>query len=258
MRLPIALALVATSVPAAFAEDGESYDKEPVVFAQRRLVMAPNLIRPELSFFVGQYGADADTTVGFGVVVDWTPIDKLQIGAVASPVVAPETDAGEPGLYARYLFLDGAFQLAGQIGYNYQDPGPGVIGLAVPMRFDLNPAAHLDLHPGIGIDLPDSGEKTYVDLEVDLGLGISFTRALYMELSTGLSAPQFDFDLASVPLGLELGYSIKGAEETAWIDIFLRANFDAFLLPNAPEGSDTVNLDVWTIALGGRATFGLD
>lgn len=253
--------LVATPIaaPVAFADDddGEAYDHEKLVYGQRRLVMAPGLLRPDVAFIVSQTGADSDTAIGFGVLVDWTPIDKLQVGAVATPRISPDADVNDPQLNVRYLLLDGGFQLAVLGAYTFSDPG--AIHLGVPLRFRLNDAARLDLSPILDLNLPPEDGDLVVDLNVLLSAGISLTRALYLDVSTGIVIPDFDFDLAAIPLGLEVGYSIPGGDsDTAFIDIFLRARFDAFLLPNAPEGSDALNLDVWSIALGGRFHVGLD
>jgi len=257
----IATTFAALSAPvittAALADDGdeEAYTSETVVYSQRRLVMAQGLIRPELSLFVADFGDD--TAVGFGVKVDWTPIDKLQVGAVASPRLSPSTYAGDPMLYARYQLLEGAAQVAVQAGYTFTDPGPGVIHLGVPLRFGINPASRIDITPLFIIDLPSDGEDTAFGLSVPISLGVSLTRAIYLDLTTGIDIPDFDFDLASIPLGLEVGYSLK-SEEDAFIDLFLSVSFADFVRPSAPEGTDAASLDFWKIAIGGRGHFGLE
>ncbi len=264
----VAAAIVPTVVTStSFAqEEDEAYTTETVVYSQRRLVMAPTLVRPELVFFLqnlpgtGDNGDD-EIGVGFGVKVDWTPIDKLQVGATASPRLSPETDANDPSIYARYLLLDKApVQLALQAGYTFTDPSPGSIQLGVPLRIPLTPAARLDVSPFVYIDLPNdnNGDKVWANLSVPLSLGVSLTRALYLDVMTGFDLPHFDGDLASMPLGLEVGYSIKGGEESAFIDILLRFRFDSFIRPNAPEGVDAVNTDNWFLGLGARAHFGYE
>ncbi len=269
--------LLAASVAAAIAptlvtstsfaqEDDEAYTTETVVYSQRRLVMATALVRPELSFFLKNVpattpGEDDEIGIGFGVGVDWTPIDKLQVGALGSPTVSPEAAANNPSIYVRYLLLDKApVQLALQAGYTFTDPSPGSIQLGVPLRIPLTPASRLDVSPSVDINLPNDGnnDKSSVDLNVPISLGISLTRALYLDLQTGFNLPDFDGDKANIPLGLELGYGLKGAEESAFIDIFLRFRFDEFLLPNAPEGVDAINTDNWFLALGARVHFGYD
>lgn len=266
----LATSLAALSTPVitstAFAEDGveEAYTSETVVYSQRRLVMAQGLLRPELSFFVAGIevptatGSETDTAVGFGVKVDWTPIEKLQIGAVASPRLSPSTAAGDPMLYARYQLLEGAAQVAVQAGYTFTDPSPGIVHLGVPLRLAINPASRIDITPLLTIDLPPSGGEVSFGLSLPVSLGVSLTRALYLDLQTGIDIPDFDFDLASIPLGLEIGYSLKGAEETAFIDLFLNVGFANFVRPGAPEGTDTTSLDFWKVAIGGRAHFGLE
>lgn len=262
-------ALVTSSLPATvFAEDGdeEGYLTEPVVFAQRRLVMAAGQIRPDASIYFAQFGADSDTFIGINALVDWAPIEKLQVGALAVPLLlSPDAEYGDPMLYARYLLLDGNFQLAVEGGYTFSNLGddeeggsPGAIHLGVPLRYALNPAARLDFRPVLVLNLPPSGGDLVADLNLGLSLGVSLTRNIYIDVTTGLAIPDFDFDLASIPLGLEVGYSLEGNENAAFIDIYLSAGFDAFLLPNAPEGADALNLDVWTIALGGRFHFALE
>lgn len=255
-----------TSTSFAQEEDDEAYTTETVVYSQRRLVMAPTLVRPDLVFFIQNLpgaGDDGDDEigVGFGVQVDWTPIDKLQVGATAAPRLSPETDANNPSIYVRYLLLDKApVQLAVQAGYTFTDPSPGLIQLGVPLRIPLTPAARLDVSPFVYLDLPDdgNGDKLWANLAIPLSLGVSLSRSIYLDVQTGLNLPHFDGDLASIPLGLELGYSIKGAEESAFIDILLRFRFDGFILPNAVEGQDTVNADNWFLGLGARAHFGYE
>ncbi len=258
----IATSLAALSAPiittASFAEDGdeEGYVSEPVVYSQRRLVMAAGLIRPELSLFVAGFGDD--TAVGFGVEIDWTPIDKLQIGAVASPRLSPSTYAGDPMLYARYLLLDGGAQIAVQAGYTFTDPSPGMLHLGVPLRFAINPASRIDITPLLTIDLPASGGKTEFGLSLPVSLGVSLTRAIYLDLTSGIDIPDFDFERSAIPLGLEVGYSLKGGEESAFIDLFLSVSFANFVRPSAPEGTDSASLDFWKVAIGGRGHFGLE
>lgn len=254
------IAALLSSLPATVhAEDGdeEGYVKEPVVFAQRRLVLAQGLLRPDASFYLQQFVDGGDTYVGFNAAVDWAPIEKLQVGALAVPLLlSPDADYGDPMIYARYLLLDGNFQLAVEGGYTFSDPG--AIHLGVPLRYHLNTAAHLDFHPVLDLNLPPEGGDLVADLNLGLSLGVSLTRAIYIDVVTGLILPDFDFDAASIPLGLEVGYSLEGNEGAAFIDIYLRAAFDRFLLPNAPEGADTLNLDAWSVALGGRFHFALE
>ncbi|MCB0257559.1 MAG: hypothetical protein KDI55_27870, partial [Anaerolineae bacterium] len=133
-------ALTLTSLPtASFADDGDdtSYDHEKAVFAQRRLVMAPGLLRPDVSFFAQDLGSD--TGIGLGIIVDWTPIDKLQVGGTLRPLFSPDTDVNDPELHARYLLVDGGFQLAVEAGFTFSDPG--VINIGVPLRYRINDAA---------------------------------------------------------------------------------------------------------------------
>lgn len=258
----IATSLAALAGPlvstAAFADDGdeEAYTTETVVYSQRRLTMAPNLIRGELSLFVAGFGDD--TAVGFGVEIDWTPIDKLQVGAVASPRLSPDTYAGDPSLYVRYQLLEGAAQVAVQAGYTFTDPSPGIAHIGVPLRFAINPASRIDITPLLTIDLPAEGQDTSVGLSLPVSLGVSLSRAIYLDLQTGIDIPDFDFDLSSIPLALEVGYSLKGAEESAFIDIFLNVGFSNFVRPGAPEGTDTASLDFWKVAIGARGHFGLE
>jgi len=258
----IATSLAAFSAPlistAAMADDGdeEAYTTETVVYSQRRLTMAPNIIRGELSLFVAGFGND--TAVGFGVEVDWTPIDKLQVGAVASPRLSPSTYAGDPSIYVRYQLLEGAAQVAVQASYTFTDPSPGIAAIGVPLRFAINPASRIDITPLLTIDLPASGEKTSVGVSLPISLAVSLSRSIYLDLQTGIDIPDFDFELASIPLGLEVGYSLKGAEESAFVDIFLNIGFANFVRPGAPEGVDATSTDFWKVAIGARGHFGLD
>jgi len=251
--------LTSSLTTTALAEDGDdAYDAEPVVYGQRRLVLAPGVLRPEASLYFSQLGANSDTNIGLDIAVEYAPLEKLQVGILSAPRLTPNAGVDAVSLYARYLLLDGGFQLALEGGYTFHDAGPGSLHLGVPLQYVLNDAARLVFLPFLDLNLPPSGGDLTVDLDLGVSLGISLTRAIYLDVTTGFVLPQFKSDLARVPLGLELGYSLEGNEGAAYVDFFLRARFDAFLLPSAPAGSDTLNLDAWSIGIGGRFHFALD
>lgn len=253
-----AAALTMSMAPLAHAEDEEGDDTESVVYAQRDITLATGLVRPEgMLSFTRISGVD-DTFIRLDALAAWAPIKHLEVGALAVPLaLSPEVDYGNPRLYARYQLTDGAFQVAPELGFEFNKSN--VLSLGVPMRFKVNPAAYIDVRPFILFDFPGSddpdGTETVVSLAIPIEVAISATRNIYASIQTGLYVPDFDFDFAFMPLGLEVGYSLPSAADTAWIDIYLGFRFDGFL--NLGPG-DAISTDVWTLGLGGRFHFGLE
>jgi hypothetical protein len=250
----------------AQADDGEEGSGiEPVVYGQRGITLEKGQLRPEGALVLSKTFS-SDIAFGIIAMVDWAPIDKLEIGVTAAQInLTPEAEYGDTRLGARYKLLDGGFQLAAEAGFTFSNDKTThghAIDIGVPLRFFLNKAARLDIGPRVALNLPasGSGDKLRADLELAVGLAVSLTRNIYLDVKTGLVAPEFKFDQASIPLSLEVGYSIEGDGGAAWIDIFLRGVFPTFLyLGDAVPGFlDTVNLNPWVIGLGARLHFGLE
>lgn len=247
-----------TVAPLAHAEDEEGEDTESVVYAQRDIVLATGLIRPEGMLSFTRISGIDDTFIRLDALAAWAPIKHLEVGALAVPLaISPEAEYGDPRLYARYQLTDGAFQIAPEIGFVFNKANELSIG--APMRFKVNPAAYIDVRPFLIVDFPGSddpdGTDTILSLAIPVEVAISATRNIYAAIQTGLYVPDFNFDLGFVPLGLEVGYSLPSAADTAWIDIYLGFRFDGFLRTGP---GDAISTDVWTLGLGGRFHFGLE
>lgn len=246
-----------TVAPLAHAED-EGDETESIVFAQRDIVLAPGLIRPEGMFVFAQPGPGLDLHISLDAGAAWAPIKHLEVGALAVPLaISPEAEFGDPRLYARYQVTKGAFQLAPELGFVFNKAN--ILSIGAPMRFKVSPAAFIELRPTILIDLPGSddpdGTETAFGLSVPLDIAFSLTRNLYLTVMTGFELPDFDGD-GFIPLGLQVGYSLPNEADTAWIDLFVDFRFSAFA-PLA-EGADVPYTDAWMLGLGARFHFGLE
>lgn len=258
---PLAAAAALTTLtvaPLAHAEDEEGEDTESVVYAQRDIVLATGLVRPEGMLSFSRFPPSEDTFIRLDARAAWAPIKHLEVGALAVPLaLSPDVDYGDPRLYARYQLTDGAFQIAPEIGFVFNKANELSIG--APMRFKVNPAAYIDVRPFLIVDFPGSddpdGTETIASLAIPVEIAISATRNIYASIQTGLYVPDFNFDFGTVPLGLELGYSLPSGEDTAWIDIYLGFRFNSFL---STGPGDAINTDSWTLGLGGRFHFGLE
>lgn len=247
-----------TVAPLAHAEDEEGEDTESVVYAQRDIVLATGLVRPEGMFSITKISGIDDTFIRFDARAAWAPIKNLEVGALAVPLaLSPEVEYGDPRLYARYQLTEGGFQIAPEVGFVFNKANE--LSLGAPMRFKVNPAAFIDVRPFVIFDFPGSddpdGTETIVSLAIPVEIAISATRNIYASIQTGLYVPDFDFDLGGVPLGLQVGYSLPSGEDTAWIDLYLGFRFDNFLRTGP---GDAISTDIWTLSLGGRFHFGLE
>lgn len=253
-----ALAAMTFSAPmVAHADDDEDEDTESIVYAQRDIVLSTGLLRPEGAFSFSKFGGD-DLFIRLDAGAAWAPIKNLQVGALAAPIaLSPDVEYGNPRLYARYQLTEGAFQIAPELGFVFNKAN--ILSVGVPMRFKINPAARLDVHPFLLIDLPGSddldGTETAFGLSIPVELAISLTRSIYLAVQTGFELPNFDGD-GFIPLGLQLGYSLPNEADTAWIDLYLGFRFNIFM-PLSPE-LDAPNTDSWTLALGAAFHFSLE
>ncbi|HRE87831.1 MAG TPA: hypothetical protein PK095_01715 [Myxococcota bacterium] len=246
-----------TVAPLAHAED-EGEDTESIVYAQRDIVLSTGIIRPEGMFSFQQPGAGQDLHIRLDAGADWAPIKNLQVGALAVPLsISPDADYGDPRLYVRYQLTEGAFQIAPELGFVFNKAN--ILSIGAPMRFKINPAARIDVSPMFLVDLPGSddadGTETRFGLSIPVEVAISLTRSLYLAVMTGFELADFDGD-GVIPLGLQFGYSLPSAADTAWIDLFLDFRFNAFI-PLA-DGADVPYTDYWTLGLGARFHFGLE
>jgi len=249
--VPLSIAALLTplfTVPALAEDGGDGVESE--VFAQRDIVLEKGIIRPEGVLGFSKYPGNDEIFVQIFAGADWAPIKNLQVGALAVPfTLSPETEYGNPRLYARYRVLDGALQLAPELGFTFN--GANILDLGLPVQFTINKAAYLRIAPTLSIDLKAKEDR--LSLYVPVSLAISATRNIYVALQTALNIPAFDFDFASIPLGVEVGYSI-GKGDAAYADLFLQLEFPSFLTPN---GTETLNADAFMVGLGGRFHFGL-
>lgn len=251
------LASMSIAGPIAHAED-DGEDVESIVYAQRNIVLATGLVRPEGMLSFTRISGIDDTFIRLDARAAWSPIKNLEVGALAVPLaLSPDVEYGNPRLYARYRVLEGAFEIAPELGFEFNKSN--VLTVGVPMRAKLNPAAYIEFAPFLVVDFPGSddpdGTETQVGFALPVEIAISVMRQLYISFHTGLNLPDFDFDLASIPLMLEVGYSLPSGADTAWIDIYLGFGFPGFL--NLGPG-DALNTDIWTAGLGARFHFGLE
>jgi hypothetical protein len=261
-----ALAAMTFSAPmVAHADDDEEEDTESIVYAQRDIVLSTGLLRPYGTFTFAKYPpnvpiASDDLFIGLNAGAAWSPIKNLEVGALAVPLsISPDAEYGDPRLYVRYQLTEGAFQIAPELGFVFNKAN--ILSVGAPMRFKINPAARLDLRPMFLIDLPGSddpdGTETAFGLSIPVEVAISLTRSLYLEVQTGFELPNFDVsEVAYIPLGLQLGYSLPNEADTAWIDIYLGFKFNAFI--PLMDGADVPSTRSWTLSLGAAFHFGLD
>jgi hypothetical protein len=238
----LAAALLApTFATKAFAEDGE----EPAVYAQRDIILQKDLIRPEAMLGFSKFAGVDDLYIQVFGSAAWSPATNLQVGALAVPLtISPDTEYGDPRLYARYRVLDGDIQLAPELGFTFN--GANILDLGLQTQFTLNKASFVRVAPTLTIDFEADAKR--FGLEVPVELAISASRQIYGAFRTGLYVPQFDFDIASIPLGVEVGYSFA-KNDVAWFDLYAQFTLPALITPTADE---MFHADTFMIGLGGR------
>lgn len=255
--LPALVGLTLLAPHAARAEEG---GEEPysIVYAQRPLTLDAKkfVFTGALGFgkteHVDKLGVDLNLSIDYGVMKD------LTVGALLVPLgLSPKVEYGNPFIYGRYQFMHGKIELAAELGASIPVVKDTHFGLAPGVRaaFIINDAAKLDV--GLFVDL-SFDDPVVTRLDIPLALAISFTRELFFEVRTGVQMAKFKPELLTIPLGVELGYSIAKGHDEPFIDVFLGFGFPEFLGPETKatttgvETSTGLHTGDWDLEVGAR------
>ena len=122
------------------------------------------------------------------------------------------------------------------------------LGVGLPVWYNFSDAFQLQTGLFYGMTLTDPISH---GLTVPLLFNYNITDEVHVALRTGLSIPfQNTGDTMSIPLGVEGGYALRGANNRPMLDLLAYFTFPSFLVPGS--SGDKVFTDLWTAGLTGR------
>lgn len=183
---------------------------------------------------------------GFGV------LDQLEVGANVAPLqLSPEFAYGNPSVYGRYQFLRGdQLQLSGQVSVTIPVRDGSKLGFTVGAPLWFNFTDLLQLQTGVFYNASLTDPYSH-GLSVPLRLNFNLNDNVHV---AGLTGFGFNFDAPGksldIPLGLEGGYAIAGANNRPMLDLVAQFQFPSFLTPGSD--GDVVNTSLWLASLQAR------
>lgn len=265
MKQRFLLVAAVTSLCTVFAGEAAAQQNSgdyPVRLVSRPQTIPARTLRLDGQIFATHLSACASTGIGtfcasatstnlnlggaFGIT------NEFEVGATVAPLqLTEEFLYNNPSLYGRYQFFNAnGLQAAGQLtawipvrsGSNF------AVNVAVPVWYNFTD--QFQLQTGLSYSLTLSDPLTH-SLAVPLLFNFNVTDEIHVALRTGLNLPFKDTgDTLSVPLGLEAGYALRGANNRPMLDILAQFSFPSFLVPGS--AGDKVVTELWTTGLTGR------
>lgn len=202
----------------------------------------------------GRLSIGRDTAVALHAGVELGIVEDFTIGALVFPLqLTPETQYGDAALYGLYRFLRGDVEIAGALGLTLpslpnSDP---VLSLGLPIRVHVSHRVRFDTGPSMAFAF---GDETHASLFIPFSLSINPGARFLFGMDTGLSFPDMDFDLTTVPLGLAFGYTV-GRQEGAFADLWVHFEWPALWTPGL---DDAFHANVWQLSFLVDSYFDLD
>lgn len=254
------------ATPAATEAPSSGGGKNPTAYAKRGLTMAPGTVRVDFSnagfgitdspgiaalgggsrgLTLGYNGADLSVALGLGASIGI--IENLEAGLMLIPLnLSPNAGFGNMGLYGRYRFVSGSFELGGQVALTIPTEGGFGLSFGLPMLIRLSDSVRLDTGVVLNLALDPA---TAVGLGVPLLLAFQISDPFWFGIRTGLNLGNFEAvgDTIGVPLGVAAGYSVAMNGTASLLDITGEFTLTQFINSGHP---DTIVPDNFAIILG--------
>lgn len=178
--------------------------------------------------------------IGGGIGVGVT--DDVELGGLLLPVrVTPDSDLDDLELYARFAFLDGTFEMAGQVTVQVPTQTETGLGLGLPMLIHVGDVLRIDTGAEAEI-------LFWEDTVVSLDLPLAFTWDLGQRGFLGLRTGAYFWDMATltVPAGIH-GGGILGSGQVDLAGWFI---WPGFL---ATERDDALDVNTFELGFGVNA-----
>ena len=186
---------------------------------------------------------DAEQTwawLGLGLAVG--VIDEVELGALLLPVrLTPDADIDDLEMYGRFAFLEGDFEMAGQVTLQLPTQTEFGLGLGLPMLVHATSALRIDT--GFEVEML-FWDATVVNVDLPLALTWDIGRGGFLGLRTGMYV--WDMGELIVPTGLHGG----GVVADGRVDIAGWFMWPAFLHTG---GDDPFELDTFELGFGVNA-----
>ncbi len=194
-------------------------------------------------------GDDARVDLGLGVGFGAT--DDLELGALFLPLAfAPSgrDSFQDMEFYGRYRLLKGETEFGVQVGARLPIASEELrMGVGLPVLARLGETLRLDTGMELEVELYDGDAGgTVVSLDAPAALNVMLMPHVFFGGRTGFYWRDFKTEGLSIPLGVQGGATLGGG----MVDLLTWFHFPAFLRPDAAEGADTINLDLWEFGVG--------
>ncbi|MEM1414750.1 MAG: hypothetical protein AAGH15_07610 [Myxococcota bacterium] len=201
----------------------------PTAYVQRPLTIGARRIHVNGFLHVFRPFDGADPASGFNIGGSFGITDDLEVGVSAERMgtdrgrwilgslfrgafplqFTQDFDYGDIPLFARFRLIDGDLELALEASVLIPTQTDFGFAFGVPIRVHLGDALSLDTGAELAVwfvDVSPGVDETQVNLEVPARFALQFTEELYLGLNTGFRT--IDFDLHSIPFGIEVGFTI--------------------------------------------------
>lgn len=256
----LALAFAAAAfAPEASAQNAQAY---PLRVTQRPLTIPQRTVRIDAGFHANRYEAcftvlgsrscSGATTTHLNLGGAFGILDDLEVGATLIPLRLTDDFAfTNPSLYGRYRFMrTDQMQLAADLSLTIPVQSGSSFGMSVgvPAWFYLNEG--FQIQTGLYYQATFSDPVSH-GLWVPAVFNINVMDNLHVGIRTGLSLPfQNTGDTLSLPLGVEVGYALAGANNRPLVDIVPYFNFPQFLVPGS--SGDVIGSGYWSTGVNAR------
>jgi hypothetical protein len=224
----------------AFADGHE--EGYPISVSERPLTLDEGQMNASAALSILKASDALTIRVGYGVMENLTvnaTIAPLSLGLVGGEF-GFGTDKNDPSLGATYRFVDGDFEVAGNLSLDFPVKNTMNLSVGVPVAYHMDA---LRIGASVGVKLSGlDGDTMKTTIEVPVSIGYNVTGDMHVAVTTGLSKADID-DLGgtmAIPVGLGLVYTIADGE-APMVDIGL-----GFALPNVE------NTDIWAVGLTGN------
>ena len=224
----------------AFADDHEG--GYPISVSERPLTLDAGQMNAAAGLQIRENSDALNISVGYGVMENLTVTAK--IAPLSLGVVGGEFGYGgkenDPSLGATYRFVDGDFEVAGNLTLDFPVEGSMNLAVGVPVAYHMDA---LRIGASVGVKLAGlDGDATATTIEVPVSIGYNVTGEMHVAVTTGLTKANLDDfgGTMAIPVGVGLLYTIADGD-APMVDIGA-----GFNIPNIDK------TDVWAVGLSGN------
>lgn len=263
LRSPTCALALGFAVCMAFTPEAAAQNQAyPLRVAQRPITLPERTLRIDAGFnaayvdacvtVLGRTSCSGATATALNVGAGFGITPDLEVGALVLPLqLTSEFAFGNPSVYARYRFVR-TDQI--QVGADLRLVVPARSGssfgvqLGVPVAFYVNETFQVQT----GLYYSSSFSDPLVHgLSVPAAFNLNLSDNLHLGLRTGIELPfRNPGEGLTLPLGLEVGYTLAQAGNRPLVDIAPYFNFPAFLTPGS--SGDVVQSSLWTTGVNAR------